>query len=202
MNEFLEKTQEQHTLISNAYLPNAKAFASKNYKESNLYKLIFGISNSFKAIDDLFASDWKNVNILTVQDEAYIELWEASLGIPDLIFKKTSELTIEQRKTQIITKLTSLGAMTKEDMQVLANLLGLTVDIQPGSKVAHPPYRPPFRPISGGGQERFILFIKSIDFRQNGHPPYRPPFKPKGLNDILIELFNAIKPSNVKLIFI
>jgi hypothetical protein len=43
--------------------------------------------------------------------------------------------------------------------------------------------------------------IKSNDFDASAYPPYTPPFIPKGTNDLLINLFEAVKPANVKLIF-
>jgi hypothetical protein len=198
MKEFFTKQQDEHATIINGFLPNARAFASKTYKESNLYKFILGIAKSFKDVDDLFAKDWQNLNILTIEDISYIELWESSLGIPDLVFKQTEELPIEKRKQQIITKLTSLGAMTKEDMLYLANLLGLEVQIKTGTEIAYPPYDVPFTPVGEG--EKFILSIFSKDFSEAGYPPYDVPFTPTGTEKLLIDLFKSIKPANTLLI--
>jgi len=159
-----------------------------------------GISKSFKDVDDLFTKDWNNLSILTCDDEEFLSLWESSVGIPDNIFKKTEGLTIEERRNQILTKLRSLGVLTIDDIKALADLLGLNVTIQKGREAVYPPYTPPFIPISEGSF-RFVILIKSNDFNKLAYPPYTPPFIPKGTNDLLINLFEAIKPSNVQLIF-
>lgn len=198
MNEFIEKTQEEHRQITSNYMPNARAFAAKNYKESNLYKLLLGISNAFKDLDDLFCTDWKNLNILTTDNEEYLYLWESSLGMPDKIFKQTTGLSLQKRKEQIITKLTSLGTLTIADMKALANILGLQVEISTGTKQALPPYSVPFTPV--GSRSKWLLFVTSKDFNLDDLPPYSVPFVPAGVTSILEDLFNAIKPSNSLLI--
>lgn len=200
MKQFDIKTQEEHTLISTSFLPNCELFSGKNNKNSRLYKLFSGISKSFKDLDDLFTKDWQNMNILTCDDEEFLSLWESSVGIPDNIFKKTKGLTIEERKNQVLIKLRSLGVLTIEDMQQLAILLGLDVNIQKGMDGVYPPYIPPFIPINEDSA-KFVLIIKSLDFDISAYPPYIPPFIPKGTNELLINLFEATKPANVKLIF-
>ncbi len=200
MTEFKIETIQTHTQITSSYFPNSRLFFAKNYQDSDLYKLLKGISKSFKDIDDLFTKDFKNLSILDCDDEEFLSLWESSVGIPDNIFKKTTELTFEERRNQVLTKLRSLGVLTIDDMRALANLLGLNVTIQKGLNAIYPPYTPPFIPLSEDGV-RFVLMIKSNDFDASAYPPYTPPFIPKGTNDLLINLFEAVKPANVKLIF-
>lgn len=198
IDKFEIKTIEEHTQITASYLPNDDLHSAKNFRESRLYKLLKGISRSFKDIDDLYSKDWKNLNILTCDDEEFLNLWEASVGIPDNIFKQTSGLSIEQRKNQVLTKLKSLGILRKEDMQELATLLGLNISIKTGMEASYPPYDVPFTPIGGG--EKFILVISSQDFDTTGYPPYDVPFTPTGSTRLLIDLFESIKPSNSLLI--
>lgn len=200
MTEFNIETIQTHTQNTASYLPNCDLFVGKNYQDSNLYKLLKGLSKSFKDIDDLFTKDFNNLNILYCDNEEFLSLWESNVGIPDNIFKKTTELSFEERRNQVLTKLRSLGVLTIEDMKALAILLGLNVTIQKGVNAIYPPYTPPFIPLSEDGI-RFVLMIKSTDFDISAYPPYTPPFIPKGTNDLLINLFEAVKPANVKLIF-
>lgn len=200
MTEFKIETIQTHTQNTASYLPNCDLFLGKNYQDSNLYKLLKGLSKSFKDIDDLFTKDFNNLNILYCDNEEFLSLWESSVGIPDNIFKKTTELSFEERRNQVLTKLRSLGVLTIEDMKALAILLGLNVTIQKGVNAIYPPYTPPFIPLSEDGI-RFVIMIKSTDFDISAYPPYTPPFIPKGTNDLLINLFEAIKPANVQLIF-
>lgn len=200
MTEFKIETIQTHTQNTASYLPNCDLFLGKNYQDSNLYKLLKGLSKSFKDIDDLFTKDFNNLNILYCDNEEFLSLWESSVGIPDNIFKKTTELSFEERRNQVLTKLRSLGVLTIEDMKALAILLGLNVTIQKGVNAIYPPYTPPFIPLSEDGI-RFVIMIKSTDFDISAYPPYTPPFIPKGTNDLLLNLFEAIKPANVQLIF-
>lgn len=201
MTEFKIETIQTHTQITSSYFPNSRLFFAKNYQDSDLYKLLKGISKSFKDIDDLFTKDFKNLNILDCDDEEFLSLWESSVGIPDNIFKKTTELTFEERRNQVLTKLRSLGVLTIDDMRALANLLGLNVTIQKGMNAIYPPYIPPHIPLGNALDARFTILIKSNDFDISAYPPYIPPHIPKSTNDLLINLFEAVKPANVKLIF-
>lgn len=201
MDNFDIKTLQEQTFIATSYLPNDKFFNAKNYQDSGLYKLIKGISKSFKDVDDLFTKDWNNLSILTCNDEEFLSLWESSVGIPDNIFKKTEGLTIEERRNQVLTKLRSLGVLTIDDMRALVDLLGLNATINNGKKMVSPPYIPPFVPMSSDGA-RYVIMIKSNNFDTSSAPPYIPPFVPKGTSSILKNLFEAIKPSNVQLLFL
>lgn len=201
MTEFNIETIQTHTQNTASYLPNCDLFLGKNYQDSNLYKLLKGLSKSFKDIDDLFTKDFNNLNILYCDNEEFLSLWESSVGIPDNIFKKTTELSFEERRNQVLTKLRSLGVLTIGDMKALAILLGLNVTIQKGVNAIYPPYIPPHIPLGNIVDARFIILIKSKDFDISAYPPYIPPHIPKGTNDLLINLFEAVKPANVKLIF-
>jgi len=197
-DEFNIKTVQEHTIIAASFLPNDNLHFAKNYANSDLYKFLKGMAKNFKDLDDLFSKDWNNMSILTCDNEEFLSLWESSVGIPDNIFKQTNSLSFEQRRNQVLTKLTSLGVLTLEDMKALANLLGLTVTIKTGEEIAYPPYDVPFIPIGEGA--KFILVISSKDFNDTGYPPYDVPFTPTGSESLLIDLFQSIKPANTLLI--
>ena len=201
MKNYLPLTKEEHTSIMLKYLPSGRVFATKDYKESNLYKLFFGLSGSIKAIDDLFNTNWNNLSILTCDSLPYLELWEASVGIPDKIFPNTSSLSFEERKKQVLVKLRSLGVLNIDDIRNLIALLNIDITIENAQYSVAPPYTPPFIPTSLP-EARFVLNVRMGQSIVNNAPPYTPPFIPTGFSSEVRELLLAIKPSNTQINFI
>ncbi len=201
MQNYLPKTKEEHTKTLVQYLPNDRVFTAKNYQESNLYKLFLGLSSSFKAVDDLFCSHWDNLSILTCDNLSYLELWEASVGIPDKIFPNTNSLSFEQRKKQVLVKLRSLGVLSLEDIRNLITLLNIDITIENAQTLIAPPYVPPFIPGSFP-EVRFVYNVRMNQTISNDAPPYTPPFIPTGYSNEVRELLLAIKPSNTKINFL
>ena len=137
-------------------------------------------------------------NILTTNDESFIQLWENAVKIPDDCFVVAG--TIEERRTNILIKLRSLGVLTAQDFIDLGNLLGFNITITPLADALYPPYDVPFIPVEEGS--RFVAVVKGDNIEGVFYPAYDVPFIPQEINTIIECLFDTLKPAMTKYIYI
>lgn len=201
MSKFQAHTLDQHQQALGQYLPNDRLFQAKNIRGKNLYKLLMGLAGEFQRVDEIFQSVWDGTNILTTNDLNYITLWEGFVGIPDSVFTQTTSLTIEERRSNILVKLRSLGVLTAQDFIDLAAILGVTITVIPGIEVAYPPYTPPFVPMANAKSARFTWIIQGSNLDVASYPPYSVPFIPTAPASQLRSLFELLKPAMTTLIF-
>jgi hypothetical protein len=190
---FQRRDLEQYTDKLAEYVPGGILFASKFVQNSNLRKLLKGLSGEqFRANDYL-----REYDILPDKVNKFLSEWESALGIPDDCFDgKGSD---EERLLHIQVKLAALGVQTAEDFIELARLFGVEINVIPLSSVALPPYDVPFIPV-GFPEGRFIMIIEGPDL-VSSLPPYDVPFPLIVGEGILQCLLNKVKPANVRIIF-
>jgi len=121
-------TLEDHTNAIAAYLPNGRTFEAKGIQGSNFRQLLTGIAGEFQraqcyiqTLEDEFIPDLTTL---------FIDEWEQALGIPDLCFTGTG--TDDERRRDILTKLSLLGVQTVEDFENVALVFGLTAEVLAG----------------------------------------------------------------------
>jgi uncharacterized protein YmfQ (DUF2313 family) len=196
---FKAHTREEHTKALAQYLP--PGIDAKFNPESNLFKLLAGFSGEITRIDEIFEYTKRQLNILNCDDTEYMSLWESLVGIPDDVFTKTDLLDIDERRGQVLLKLQGLGAITEQDFKDLALLLGFEITIEHGANAAYPPYSVPFYPIAEN-QARFVMIVRGANLFNAAYPPYDVPFLPTAEDSQLTRLFEKLKPSPTKILFI
>jgi hypothetical protein len=201
MTQFQAHTTQEHTNALGNYFFDGKLASATQIETSNLRKLFYGISGQLTFIDQIFESVWDGVNILTTNNLDYITAWEGAVGIPDLIFKETTSLTIEKRREQILLKLRGLGTLTEADYIALGAILGIVITIEHPIDNFYPPYSVPFTPFGSVRQARFTLIFRGAGLDTAVYPPYDVPFTPTSPNSQVRELFEALKPANVNYIY-
>lgn len=199
MTGFRAHTLKEHTRALAQYLPSG--INAKINPNSNLYKLLNGLGGELTRIDELFEDTFKQLDILTCDNSEYMSLWETLVGLPDNVFPRTDNLTIAERREQVLLKLRGLGALTEQDFIDLAKLLGIDITIEHGIDNLYPPYSVPFYPMSEVGA-RFIMFVRGNNLFNAEYPPYSVPFIPTAENSSLTSLFEKLKPAMTKILFI
>lgn len=187
MGLFNRRDIEQYTDSLADYLPGGILFASKSVKNSNFRKLLRGMSGELFRANGLLKT--YNDEILPDQTVKFIEEWESALGIPDDCFKVTG--TLNERRTQVLTKLASLGVQTIADFENVAAIFGIPATVLAGSE-------------SGitFASNRVARFTIVINITLPERFPYTFPFTFGDGTTVLLEcLFNKLKPANCKLLF-
>lgn len=198
MGIFNRRDIEQYTDSLADYLPGGLLFASKSVKNSNFRKLLKGMSGELFRANGLLKT--YNDEILPDQTVKFIDEWESTLGIPDDCFKGTG--TIDERRRDVLIKLASLGVQTKQDFINLADLLGIVVTVESGSGHASFPLIFPVVLFNSSKDARFTIII-TFTVEPASRFPYTFPFIFGGEEIAILEcLFNKLKPSNCKLIFV
>lgn len=108
------------------HLPTGFLLKAINIPTSNLYKMFKAFAKTFKK-----EYDYEQYLITELNPETTYDLitdWEKFVGIPDGCFEQTG--SIEQRRNQVLTKLTA-QVQTAEDFEKLAAKLGVTVSVYP-----------------------------------------------------------------------
>lgn len=190
--KFFNTPEETSIKILGQHLPQGATWEAKNIPESNFYKILQGLVRELSRIEAQIqeVADEFDIN----QTEKLLPEWEASVGIPDQCF--TTELSLEQRRTNVLLKLGRLkGTVTNQDFKEIAEILGYEVEIIPGSSFALFPLSFPLPLIPSPTVARFTMRVQVNNAPPPGVFPIPFPvaFTREGSN-ILECVFNILKP--------
>jgi len=196
-NLFKNHSQNEHALSIAAYFPGGRLFGAARTLGTKLFSFLRGLASEFQRVEQFLSDLPSELDPRTTVN--LIEEWERNVGIPDSCIPIAS--TIEQRRANVVLKLTALGAQTEQDFVELATLLGFEITIVRPSEEFVPPYDVPFIP-EDGTAVRFTWIIRGANIVKDV-PPYAVPFIPEegSAENILQCLFNKLKPANTLLLF-
>lgn len=196
--DFIPNTIIENTDCLVSYLPNGKIFAAKNIEGTNLRKLYTAFSQEFYRLQDKIyeisnEDDLENTTNL-------IDEWESALGIPDSCFSNVGT-SIQQRRKQIVAKFAKMNITTEQDWIDLAKFFGYDIEI--------------IHPIANSGFDytfdfyffdnktaRFTMIIKFLNIPQPEDVfDCTFDFTFSDNNNVVICLFEHLKPANVQLIY-
>jgi len=107
-------------------LPHSFPLIEEFPKDTVLRKYLRGKAPEFKRINDLFITFLDELDPRSTTE--FIEEWESAIKIPDSCIPLAS--TIEERRENVVLKLTSLSIQTEDDFRSLAEVLGFTITFQ------------------------------------------------------------------------
>lgn len=179
------------------YFPPGLAFASVFCDGTVARGLLSGLAQEILRSENLL-TEFRD-NILPDETILLIDEWESALGIPDDCF--TGSGTAEQRRTEVLVKLASLGVQTLADFQKLANLLGIGMRITTGAD--HDIYMTK-TPVIGFSTDKIARNTIVVDFDDSlgAGFPYTFPFTFGNASLQQIQcLFNKLKPAHVDILY-
>ncbi len=193
----IKRGLEQHTQALADYMPNGKLFEAKNISNSNFRQLLRGLAG------ELFTAQGY---LITLEQEyfpdatnLFLSEWESALGIPDSCF--SGEGTNDERRRDIVTKLSALGVQTDQDFIDLAAVFGVTVAVGPGIDEITFPITFPVVMFTTEQEARFTLVIRFTVESASRFPLVFPIVFGSGEIAILECLFTKLKPANCDIIF-
>lgn len=192
----LQKSLGQHTQSLADYMPGGPLFAARNIQESNFRQLLRGLAG------ELFTAQGY---LITLEKEyfpnatnLFLSEWEKALGIPDDCFSGTGDNN--ERRRDILVKLSALGVQTAGDFVALGALFGKVITVTPLSDEVFPPHPVPHVP-TALPEARFIMKITGENI-VSGTPPHAVPHLIVTGESVLECLFNKVAQSNGRLIFV
>ncbi len=184
------------------YLPSGKAWQAKRIAATDSRSVLRQLMSAFakEMLRETDAITLFKREIGPDQTTLYIDEWEHALAIPDGCFPGNG--TDDERRTDILTKLASLGVQTKSDFIVLANKFNLNVTINNGVQHGTLPFTLPFILFDDVDAPRFTVVI-TYDVPESVKFPYTFPilFTTQALS-ILECLFEKLIPANCQLVFV
>lgn len=188
-------TEQANSLAD--YLPNGYVFEAKKVPEANLRRLLEGMAI-------LLQDTEQKINLLADQYDIrttteLIEEWEGFVGIPDCCFPVAD--TIEERRANVLLKLTAMGVQTEAEFEALGDLLGINIDVIPGGVHGIFPITFPIIFFGSAKEARFTLIV-DYEIAGNYSFTYTFPilFDTQTVSTLKCVL-GKLKPANVQLIF-
>ncbi len=179
-------------------LPKGEVFLAKNIQDSNLRKLLRGLSGEMYRIQD---KTYEIAFEYTIENTTkLIEEWEKSVGIPDECF--STNVDIEQRRKQVIAKLGKMNIQIAEDYIKLAAFFGYDIVIKTHlfEKNSIFPLKFPIK-FNSLKQFKFTIEIEFLDLPSVNNFPLPFPIKFSTSYNFMVCLFERIKEANIKIIY-
>jgi uncharacterized protein YmfQ (DUF2313 family) len=195
---FKKHSQAEMEKVQADFLPNGKAWEGKNVPETNLYKLLYGISGEALRLSNL-------MNLISSQDDITITTdlitqWESAVGIPDHCFK--TNVSLEQRRIQVLVKL-ALKADTRQSFIDIAALFGIRCEISNPSVITYPlPYPWPYTSYVWASCTLYVDLPANLNPKVYPFTTYHYPWPYSSDETNIIKcIFEEIKQATCQLIF-
>lgn len=190
-------TKADHLDSISQYLPSGKMWEAKNIHDSNFRQLLTGLSSELFTSQG-YLTDFEQ-EVFPDETNLFLSEWEKSLGLPDKCLKIADNNN--DRRRDIIVKLTKMAVQTADDFVVLAAMYGLIATVQPAIEVISFPVSFPIPLFNSARDARYTIYV-NISNAQNDFFTYAfPVVFGNSIQSIVECLFNRVKPTNTQIIF-
>lgn len=134
---FKTRTVKDYAQSLANYLPSGPLFAAKNKTESNLRSLIQGLAFTLFDVNGYIKEFTDDIS--PVATRKFLEEWENALGLPDeCLNEPIDDLSNNERRRNIIAKLSYMTCQTGTDIEELASWFGYDVTVYAGNDPTTP----------------------------------------------------------------
>lgn len=192
-----KRTQPQQADILAQYLRDDNLHEAKNRDDSTLRKILLGLASEWLNFRDKINEVVNEYNLQ--KTTALIQEWEEFVGIPDSCIPVAS--TIEQRRLNVLLKLSGINVTTEKQFKNVASILGYNIEVSNGVSTSTFPLTLPFLLISEASAPFTIVITLPSSIKPSGFPLTFPFTLTSQQPAILNCLFNKLKPANTQLFF-
>ena len=192
-----KRTQPQQADILAQYLRDDNLHEAKNRDDSTLRKILLGLASEWLNFRDKINEVVNEYNLQ--KTTALIQEWEEFVGIPDSCIPVAS--TIEQRRLNVLLKLSGINVTTEKQFKNVASILGYNIEVSNGVSTSTFPLTLPFLLISEASAPFTIVITLPSSIKPSGFPLTFPFTLTSQQPAILDCLFNKLKPANTQLFF-
>ena len=194
---FTRHTRDEHAKVLADYLPGGEVFGAKADQETNLYKLLLGLAEQSRLIEENLVLTFEEFDITETTD--LLDQWESALGIPDDCFPGTGDT--ETRRLHVNAKFLADLVVTDDDFVAVAAAFGVAITVTNGVDALDDfPFTFPitFEDVRAARFTMIIEFTVTEALRF----PYTFPF---AFGEDVIEtlkcFFRKLAPANVDVVF-
>ena len=189
--------REAHAQSLANYLPNGILFEAKNINNSNFRQLLRGLAGELFTAQG-YITEFEN-EYFPDRTNLFLSEWESALAIPDDCF--TGAGSNDDRRRDILVKLSMLGVQTIDDFEGIAEVYGVTLTVQPGIEVASFPMSFPVIFFNTPSDSRYTIVV-NFPLPTGGFFIYDFPINfGDATQSILKCLFQKLRPANCQVIF-
>jgi len=197
MNFIESRSQEEQATVLARYLPNNRLWQDKNVDGSVLRKILLGLSAQWLDFRDTVNEVSENYD--PTKTTSLIVEWEKLVGIPDSCLGNSGNL--EERRINILLKLSGINATTAKQFETVAAVLGFTVTVTNGIDVGSFPLTFPIILLSAATAPFTIVVNLDSSLEPSGFPLTFPITLTSSAPELLKCFFNKLKPANTVVIF-
>lgn len=180
-----------------AYLPNGQLWEACNVPGTNLNALLAGLSGTLLDVGEFYRV-YNSEFIPTQEGTAFLVNWERAVGIPDDCF--SGQGSIDERRRDVIVKLSALGVQTLDDFVRLGQIFGVSITITHGATINGFTYKFPIRFFRNKADSIFTIIV-TFDLFQDNFPWIFPVVFGDSDFEVLKCLINKLVPVNVGVIY-
>ena len=194
-------TVDEQAIMLAHHMPLGRVWESAFDINSNMGKLVYSLGIEMYRLELLTKqiSDEIDIN----KTAQLIEEWEKSVGVPDSCF--TNDVTLEDRRKQILQKFSRFGGVQKaEDFIRVALVFGYTVDVYPAVRDYTFPLTFPLPFLGTKKDVKHTIIVEMINFISEDvfFPLDFPIVFSSGGSSFLKCIFEKLAPANVRVYFI
>jgi uncharacterized protein YmfQ (DUF2313 family) len=191
------RTQEEQATVLARYLPDNQLWHDKNVDNTVLRKILLGLATQWLDFRNTVNEVYDNYDPTITT--SLIEEWEGFVGIPDSCLGNTG--TLEERRTNILLKLSGINATTAKQFETVASVLGFTVTVTNGIAASTFPLTFPIILLSVEVAPFTIIVNLDASLKPSGFPLTFPITLTSDAPKILECFFNKLKPANTIVVF-
>lgn len=203
-DRFTEHTEAQQAEILAKKLPDGDFWKAKNDTTTNLYKLLLAMGLELMRLEGNLNYAYDELHITNCQD--MITDWETEYGMVGGCFDSAIRTgTLEERITNILTKIFADGTSTAEQFEALALRMGETINVYNGTEpgiFTFPLTFPLTFLIESERKARYTIYIEWIGVSPSVFPLEFPITFGTLSQSIIQCFFNKLKPANCKIVYI
>jgi len=179
------------------HMPEGQVWENKFNTDSNLGKLILGLSCEYLRLSYLIENVVNEIDIKKTNN--LINEWQESVGIPDSCID--GEGSLEEKRQDVILKINSYGGIqTAQDFVDLAELLGFTAVVSNGVKHGIFPLAFPIRFFDSRKTAVHTILVDLEEVREVFPITFPIPFT-SNVTGLIQCLFKKLVPANCQVIF-
>lgn len=197
---FKPQSIDDNAFLLAAHMPQGRLWESSFDPDSNIGKLIRGLSIEFYRLQVLTNEISTEMDI--DQTEQLIDEWFVSVGIPNDCFDTGG--TLAEKREKIRLMISNFGGVQKaEDFVRVADLFGIPVEVFPGNSVGMFPLTFPLVFFESATSSSHTIFVRILQIEEDvDFPlPFPIPFT-SGSQAFLQCIFDQLAPANVQVVFI
>lgn len=201
MPQFTVHSQEEQANILASKMPDGKVWADKFIADTTMRNLLISYGIEYMRLEGNLNYTDDELSLIRTQD--LINEWETEYGIAKSCFADQDMGDLQDRINNILIMIAANGTSTEEQFEAIALLLGLNVNVEPGTALLSTfTLTFPVTFFDDVVDARYTILVTFLDVLDAARFTHTFPFVFGDTRVGLLQcFFNILKPSNCQVIY-